>query len=776
MRPLIRRGNGNLAAHCTRLLPGMDTPALPCVDKGAYTFAGRLRLDRAVGRQNKKGVKELIGELRRRNVVRGALIYAAVAWAVTEVMGTVLPALYAPDWVFTVVVLAFLVGFPVSMFLAWVFDISGAGIRKADAHGIRGWLSISIAAALMLGGTAGLFFLIYPHDKVTIGEEIFPDAPATASNTVAVLPFADMTMQGDHAWLADGIAETLIHNLAQYRQLRVTARTSAFSFKGRNLDVRQIGHELGVAAILEGSVQRAGDTLRVTAQLVDASDGVHIWSQVFDRPAVDLFDVQDEICARVAAAMLRTLTGEGNDLPGPRYSTRNLDAYDLYLLGRHEFHQRTPESLARASELLGEAVNLDPEYSLALLGLADTYIFMTYYSGLEVDKAANLAAPLIEKARLASPSLAEAHASQGLLWHRLGRYKDAEQALRTAAELNPNYANAWIWLGLNFVQLGRPIDALDAYENALGLDPLHGVLNRNVGAILMLMGKPQDAMKHFETVIRHEPELKRTYGMVAHWQHVYGHLDSAILWAKRDLESGQDPTFALQVLARVYADLGLWESADSYLDRLKRESGDEAAVAMVTTELMLQRGDTQAFIDFATRAYREQQGFAKSGVYTPLESQKVRDYALAELLAGRAEQCRNVLERFSGGPSGLLKTRYDDVGWLIHLATCYRMLGDELGAQRVLRQSLDLILAAKESGWATPTLHLRHARILAMRGETEEALRVLQIAFELGARSPQALKDDPALASLREDERFIALLERMSADLLRQRKLVHSST
>ena len=366
----------------------------------------------------------LLDELKRRKVVRVGLVYGAVAFAILEGVDVLVEALTLPDVVRTVIAVAALGGFPLALALVWAFEATPEGVQRdrGDAGGGAGsWLTArSLVAAVLftsLGLGAG-----WLAGRGGAGETT-DSSPATEGASIAVLPFLDLSPGGDQAYFADGLAEELLNVLVRSQDLKVAARTSSFAFR-ENRDIREIGNTLGVSTVVEGSVRRAGDRLRVTAQLIQVSDGFHLWSQTFDGSASDVFAVQDSIAAAIAGALQVTL-GVALDLPRQaRGLTDDVDAHDLYLLGLHRWRTRNPEQLQEAIGFFEQALGVDSTFALAYTGVAWVWSVASVYDfSLSPREAISQAKDALARAQALSPDLPEAVAIGGFivseydLWH-----------------------------------------------------------------------------------------------------------------------------------------------------------------------------------------------------------------------------------------------------------------------------------------------------------------------------------------------------------------------
>ncbi len=325
-------------------------------------------------------------ELKRRNVFRVAIGYAITAWLLLQVVDLVLDNIHAPDWVMQVFMLALAIGFPLAIFLAWAFEVTPEGVKRESevdrSTSITSQTGRKLDRAIIVVLAVAVVFLLYRQVGIDEVEQPVTIAapPAEAShNSVAVLPFVNMSADPDNEYFSDGIAEEILNVLARIPELKVAARTSAFAFKGSNINISDIARELKVNNVLEGSVRKSGNQVRVTAQLIKADDGYHLWSQTYDRELDNIFAVQDEIAMSIADAMKVTLdidTGESGNLTG----TTSTAAYDAYLRGMNQWHLRTGEALYNAIELFEEAIAIDPEFRQGPRGTRSDLWHLTDYT------------------------------------------------------------------------------------------------------------------------------------------------------------------------------------------------------------------------------------------------------------------------------------------------------------------------------------------------------------------------------------------------------------
>ena len=551
----------------------------------------------------------LLAELNRRRVFRAIVGYGIAAFAVLQIIEPVMHGLHWPEAVLSYVVVALALGFPLVVALAWVFDVKAGRIeRTAPAPGLRG---VRLAAVIIgigvLAAAPGVVWYLFlrPGARSPLSEDAMrakleavpPASDIRAVPSIAVLPLVNLSRDPDQEFFADGLAEELLNLLAKVPGLHVAGRTSSFSFKGRNEDLRAIGQKLSVKTVLEGSVQRAGDRLRITTQLINAADGYHLWSETYDRKLTDVFAVQDEIARSVVAALkVQLLPEKAAALEGP---ATNPDAYAQVLLGRHLIVRGSLEGYQLALAAFRKAVELDPKYAPAWAGvakasfhvgeavgwhlesrendfartlaaadkaielgpdLADGYAARGYLRVLKTTDWAGAQADLARALAL-SPGNADAIGSQGDLLATLGRLPEAIAALRRAAELDPLSVHAawrlaWFHLGAGHVEEAREIA-----RRTLELFPEHAHAARTLGFALLLEGSLDEAQAAFQ---RSTSEPFREMG-TALVEHARGHARESQQALEHIIAtSGKESTYQI---AEIYAFRGERERAFEWLEQ-----------------------------------------------------------------------------------------------------------------------------------------------------------------------------------------------------------------
>jgi adenylate cyclase len=471
----------------------------------------------------------LLAELKRRNVFRVGLFYVVTAWLVIEVAETVLPLFEVPDGVLRGLVVLLVIGLVPALGLSWIYELTPEGIQRdagplaaepqsSDTGRKLNWATLAVAV-VAIGFMATDRMRPAPPVVAPTAAPATAEAPApsTATDTaassdtphsvdaasIAVLPFADLSPTGDQAYFSDGIAEEILNALARVEGLAVASRTSAFQFKGREIGIPEIAQALGVRHVLEGSVRKAGDTLRITAQLIDASNDRHLWSETFDRSltAENVFQIQDEIAVAITRALGVAMNLGGEQLVSSAGGTDDIDAYELYLEARTLFHQR--KDLDRADELLGRALEQDPAFARAWELRAPIPTLAIGYgdSSEPLETAEARTREYAARALELNPGSSLALATLGKLMMEKGQYLEsfadwatALDHFERAIEADPINASAYIWLGNLLEAIGFLEEALAAYEQCVALEPSYIPCVNNRPHVLVALGRFEEAL------------------------------------------------------------------------------------------------------------------------------------------------------------------------------------------------------------------------------------------------------------------------------------------
>jgi TolB-like protein len=471
-------------------------------------------------------IDNFFSELKRRNVYKVAVAYAVVAWLLMQIASQIFPFFEIPNWAVRLVVLLLIIGFPIALIIAWAFEATPEGIKRteaADAAGQRSrggaWIYIVLIGAAV---SVCLFFVgrytagratPQPASAALRRGEQSEAAAAIPQKSIAVLPLVNESGDPRDEYFSDGLSEELIAALAQISGLKVIGRSSSFRFKDRKEEPKTIGEKLGVSTLLEGTVRKQGDRVRIVAELVNAADGIELWTRTFDRELKDIFAVQEEIATAVAASLKVTLLG-ADERSAAKSATKNIEAHNAYLLGHYYFQRRNLEDYRKAVGYFDEAIRLDPDYALAYAERSEALTLLGDLSGqakTEWPKARSDA----EKAVAIAPALAEAHAALG--WVRFfvdWKFAEGLSELKRAKELSPANPTANDLLARVMVYLGQVDEAERQARHAVELDPLAYQSQNNLARILWFEGKLDEA----DAVARKATELQPTAASSHRWQ------------------------------------------------------------------------------------------------------------------------------------------------------------------------------------------------------------------------------------------------------------------
>ena len=493
-------------------------------------------------------------ELKRRNVVRVAGLYLVGAWLLTQVASTVLPMFGAPDWLPRAVVILLALGFLPALIFSWVFELTPQGLKRdeevapgqsiAPQTGRRMNLMIFAVLVLALGYFAFDKFLLTPKREAA---RVAAESSSTVdAHSIAVLPFVNMSGDAANEYFSDGISEEILNVLARTPELHVAARTSSFSFKGKTLEIPAIAHELNVRMVLEGSVRKQEDRIRITAQLIDAKNGFHLWSQTYDRKLQDIFAIQDEI-AKAIGNELEVKLVRPNEAGKTSAGTNNLAAYDLYLRGIALWQKRRGDALWQAIDLFEKAAAADPEFAQAYAGQALVYAVLGDYSA-RISYAESLARgkDFAERALALDPTLPEPYAALGSMANSENRRATADALLRRAIALRPSFATAYQWRGTLLMGNGDLAGGLASLERASSLDPRSLVVADNHGWALVALGRYADAKARCAQVLEFAPEHLGNLLTVAMADLLSGNFDAARPMLER-AAAAQNPSASTQV-------------------------------------------------------------------------------------------------------------------------------------------------------------------------------------------------------------------------------------
>ncbi|MEP4891844.1 MAG: hypothetical protein ABJV04_17615 [Aliiglaciecola sp.] len=525
-----------------------------------------------------------IAELRRRNVFNVIAGYAVIGWLVMQLAVVLESALHLPTWFDTIATILVIIGFPIAVLLAWVFQFTPKGLVRTSknptlskAVNSKNTITVFTLTGLI---SAGLITLMWMH----LGKNTLADAntetsqqtsqssnaplQSLATQSIAVLPFNDFSQSNDQSYFGHGISEELLNLLSRIKGLRVVSRTSSFAFVGKDSTVSEIAKALKVAHVLEGSIRKSGNTIRITAQLINAQTDEHVWSETYDRPlsAQNLFAVQDEIASKITQQLKGKLTVvplKDSD------KTLSLEAYELYLQGRESQKLRSPESLAVAVEKFTKVIDLDPNFAPAYSGLSETYLLMEGYAGLDKQTSQEKATPLVVRALELAPNSAEVLSSAAYLAkdkNTAASIKQAQHYANLAIEANHNYANAYFLLGGILWEQLKLQEAIEQYKKARLLDPLSSSILSNLARIYLSLDDKVNAKIIGDDLVRLHPTQPFGYSVLADIAFKNGDYSESHRMLQNAYALNQQSTSIKRNLARLYNLVGLYQHALWYND------------------------------------------------------------------------------------------------------------------------------------------------------------------------------------------------------------------
>ena len=548
-------------------------------------------------------------ELKRRNVYKVAITYAVVAWLLIQAASILLPTFEAPAWVMKAFVVLLAFGFVISVMISWAFEATPEGLKRTKdvspemslpSWSARKFAAFIISLALIAAGLFAFQFLRPVGTSRRDVGQIEEGRPGGASlpisqKSIAVLPLLNESGDPKDEYFSDGLSEELIAALAQIRELKVIGRSSSFRFKDRKEESKIIGEKLGVSTLLEGTVRKQGERVRIVAELINAADGIELWTRTFDRELKDIFAVQQEIAAAVAASLKMTLLG-ANQRPSTDSATQNIEAHNAYLLGHYHFQRRNIEDYRKAVSHFDEAIRLDPQYALAYAERSEAWTLIGDLSG-ESKTAWPRAQSDAEHAVAIAPALAEAHGALG--WVRFfveWKFAEGLEELRRAKELSPANPTANDLLGRVLPYLGKLDEAEAQARQAVELDPL-GFTQNNLARILWFKGKNDEADK----VARRVAELQPTAASSRRWQVLIAVQRGDGEAALREAQSEPDEGYRRFLIALAHYVRGDRNAADAALSELIQYGRDTLAYQIA--EVYAVRGDTDKAFEWLQVSY-----------------------------------------------------------------------------------------------------------------------------------------------------------------------------
>jgi TolB-like protein/Flp pilus assembly protein TadD len=544
-------------------------------------------------------IDSFFSELRRRNVYKVAVAYAVAGWALAQGIAQVFPVFGVPNWIIQLIVLLIVIGFPIALVLAWAFELTPEGLKRTEDVDLsrpqlksQAWIYVAVIGAVL---SIGLFFL----GRYTAGNATprhSEAATATSQKSIAVLPLVNESGDPGDEYFSDGLSEELIAALAQINGLKVIGRSSSFRFKDRHEEPKAIGEKLGVSTLLEGTVRKQGDKVRIVAELVNAADGIELWTRTFDRELKDIFAVQEEIARAVAESLKVTLLGSDST---QRSAPKNVEAHNAYLQGHFHFQRRNLEDYRKAVGYFDQAIRLDPDYALAYAERSEAWTFIGDLTG-QHEPAWSKARSDAEKAVAIAPTLAEARAALG--WVRFfvdWKFTEGLSELKRAKELSPTNPTANDLLARVILYLGRLDEAERQARQAVELDPLSVIAQGNLARVLLFAGKLDEA----DAAARKAAELQPASASSHRWQVVAAVLRGNRETALREAQLEPDEGYRRFELALAQQIRGDPQAADAVLADLIANGRDQLAYQIA--EVYAVRGEKNKAFEWLQIAFDE---------------------------------------------------------------------------------------------------------------------------------------------------------------------------
>jgi TolB-like protein/Flp pilus assembly protein TadD len=714
-----------------------------------------------------------LAELNRRKVLRTVGAYAVGVFVLLQLMDAAVEPLRLPEWLPTLVVVVVILGFPLVFLLAWHLDIHKDGVHRDQRTSLlsRSQGAVLFSFMLLAMGALGYgFYQYYSGVFESQGPEqvVLERAFTAPENSIAVLPFADLSENTDQGHFGDGISEEILNLLAQVEGLNVAARTSSFAFRDSQDDIRKIGRLLNVSTVLEGSVRTSGERIRLTAQLINVEDGYHIWSKFYDRELTDIFAIQDEVASMIATALVESFEGLAAK---PASRTDSLAASQAYRTGRLHWWRRTPGELQRAIEMFATALEHDAGFAPAYAAMADTWLLLAMYGNVTLVKATDKAQGMIEKALAIDPESAEAFAALGLARWQIGQMDAAESALRQAVELNEDYIPAQLWLGGVLGEEGRYPEQHLVLQQAMQRDPLNELLMVNFAGNLSTRGDWPAGREMLGGLLELRPDSTILLRFMAKMELYNGNLVGGWKLANRAYQLQPDNPEDIAVLARTWVLLGDPQEAER-LVLLGLESSEQNSSLLMTHWMTLM---VSKRLEEAELLVREL--MAQSGDNLPEPQRRMFQWQLG-MIAMEREDYAGARELLLAAISDEDEAAYsgDEVMIITLAALATEQLGESAEAAVLLEKAERKIKRARLNGVDDPNIYYSEAVLLTLRSEPAGAMEKLREAYNRGYREQWVMEIDGRLASLRDIPEFMSLMDQIRDDINQARAEIRSLT
>ena len=550
--------------------------------------------------------KNFFAELKRRNVYKVAIAYAVIAWLLIQAGSILFPTFEAPGWVMKVFVTVVAAGFVIALIVAWAFEMTPQGMKRTEdlapdefipQWSKRKFLALIVTLAVVAAGL--LAFQVWRTQRAS-------PAAIAPEKSIAVLPFENRSEDKANAYFADGVQDEILTRLSKIADLKVASRTSTQHYKSMPENLAEIAKQLGVAHILEGSVQKSGDAVRVNVQLIKAANDSQVWAETFDRKLTDIFSVESDVAKAIADQLRAHITRREEQVIAAK-PTKNIEAYDAYLRGRYFWNKRTSDGIKHAIEHFQQSIERDPDFALGHAGLADSYIALTFYNFAAPHETMPKAKESAIKALALDDPLAEAHASLAhILMNYDWNWSAAEKEFKRSIELKPDYATAHQWYAIHYLTAtGRFEEAVQEMKRALELEPASLVMNTFMGATLYYAGRYDEAIDQCRRTIEMDPNFA-----VAHWHLGLAYeqkqvLDAATEEFKKAISLSGGSPLMKAALGRAYAKSQKKHEANDMLNELNELSKQQYVSAYEVATIYVALGNNEQAFQLLEQAYGE---------------------------------------------------------------------------------------------------------------------------------------------------------------------------